>query len=245
MTTKFRRFVVAADNHGGLGDESAIAKFLEFAADFKPDHRIHLGDLWDFSPLRRGASQEEKAEGISADYEAGIEFLDAYRPTILTLGNHDDRIWMHARSNNDGILRERCQELADRSEDEFRKRRIKWIPYHVGKHLMMPEGGPRLIHGFRSTMYPAKAHFEVWGACLHGHVHKPDEYVARHIDGAMAFSVGCLADIDKLTYADRTPGKLGWRNGWLYGFINPRTGAWHAWHVKQEGGVWISPAGPL
>lgn len=245
MTPTFKRFLVAADNHGGLVDEEATRKFLDFADTWKPHHRIHLGDLWDFSPLRRGASQEDKADGIADDYIAGLDFLDRFKPNFLTLGNHDDRIWQGAAHSADGIMRERCAELADKSEAEFRKRKITWCAYHVGKYLQMPEGGPKLIHGFRSTLYPARAHHDNWGACLHGHVHKPDEYVARHIDGSMAFSVGCLANLDKLSYADRTPAKLGWRNGWLYGIINSKTGAWHAWHVKKEEGVWISPQGQL
>ncbi|MEY5012426.1 MAG: hypothetical protein RLY69_141 [Verrucomicrobiota bacterium] len=241
----YKKFIVAADNHGGLVSAEAMRKFLAFADDWKPHHRIHLGDLWDFSPLRRGASPEEKADGISEDYQAGLEFLDAYRPNFLTLGNHDDRIWMHSTRCADGMLREHCAKLAEASEEEFKKRKIAWVPYHVGKFLRMPEGGPKLIHGFRATMYPAKAHFENWGACLHGHVHKPDTYTARHIDGEASFSVGCLANINALSYADRTPAKLAWRNGWLYGMINDRTGAWQAWHVIKEGMNWISPMGIL
>jgi len=241
----YKKFIVAADNHGSLVCEASKKKFLAFADSWKPHHRIHLGDLWDLSPLRRGASSEERADGISDDYQMGLEFLDAFRPNFLTLGNHDDRLWQHSTNCSDGMLREHCAKLAQASEDEFKKRKIAWVPYHVSKFLRMPEGGPKLIHGFRATMYPAKSHFENWGACLHGHTHKPDVYTARHIDGEASFSVGCLADIDAMTYADRTPAKLAWRNGWLYGIINDRTGAWQAWHVIKENGVWISPMGIL
>lgn len=240
-----KRFLVAADNHGRLADPEAVAKLLKFAETWKPHYRIHLGDNWDFSPLRRGASQEEKADGIADDYQAGIEFLDAFRPNYLTLGNHDDRIWMHSTHCADGILRETCQKLAVESEAAFRKRGIKFVPYHVSRYLRMPEGGPKLIHGFRATMYPAKAHYENWGECLHGHTHKPDEYTARHVEGGQAFSVGCLASIDALTYADRTPAKLAWRNSFLFGIINTKTGRWRAWDATKEDGIWISPQGVL
>lgn len=241
----YKRFVVAADNHGGLIHQPTADKLLRFVAEWKPHYRIHLGDLWDFSPLRRGASIEEKADGISADYDAGLRFLDAFRPQFLTLGNHDDRIWQFARHCADGIMRECAEQLVAQSEAEFRKRRIKFVEYNVAKYLQLPEGGPKLIHGFRSTMYPAKAHFEHWRDCLHGHTHKPDEHIGRDVNQGKAYSVACLADLDKLTYSDRQPAKLGHRNGWLYGLINVKTGAWHAWHAQREGDVVVSPLGEL
>ena len=240
-----KKFLVCADNHGRLVSAEAQRKLLEFSANWKPHYRIHLGDAWDFSPLRRGSSQEERADGIEEDFHMGIDFIDAFKPTHLTLGNHDDRIWQHAHHCSDGILRESCASLVTACEREFTRRKITWIPYHVGRYLQLPEGGPKLLHGFRATMYPAKAHHENWGSCLVGHVHKPDIYHARHIDGSMSFSLGCMADIGALSYADRTPAKLAWRNGFLYGFINDKTGAWQAWHVTKEGEDWISPMGVL
>ncbi|MFO0203625.1 MAG: metallophosphoesterase [Alphaproteobacteria bacterium] len=243
--SKFKKFLVAADNHGHLVCDESRRKLLEFAETWKPDYRIHLGDNWDFSPLRRGASQEEKADGISNDFVAGLEFLNDFKPHYLTLGNHDDRIYQLAIHCADGILRERCADLVATVERELTRRKIKFVEYRVNSFLRLPEGGPKLIHGFRSTMYPAKAHFDHWGECLHGHVHKPDEHVARHIDGGRSFSVGCLADLTRLTYSDRQPAKLGHRNGFLYGIINTKTSQWNAWQIIREGNDWISPHGPL
>jgi len=94
--SKYKKFLVAADNHGSLVCQDAKKVLLSFAETWKPDYRVHLGDLWDFSPLRRGASQEEKADGISDDFIQGLEFLDDFKPNFLTLGNHDDRIYQHA-----------------------------------------------------------------------------------------------------------------------------------------------------
>jgi predicted phosphodiesterase len=240
----YKRFLVCADNHGHLVDADAMIKLMAFADSWKPHYRIHLGDLWDFSPLRKGASPEDRAEGIAMDYLAGMTFLDAFKPNYLTIGNHDDRIWLGMNSG-DGILQERCAELVKHSEEQFKKRKITWCSYHVSKYLQMPEGGPKLLHGFRATMYPARSHYENWGSCLVGHVHKPDIYSARHIDGSQAFSLGCMANIDALTYADRHAAKLSWRNGFLYGLINDKTGAWNAWNVTREGDDWISPQGIL
>lgn len=229
-----------------MGCPKAIKKFLRFVEDWKPHYRIHLGDLWDFSPLRRGASQEEKADGIADDYVMGMEFLDQYRPQFLTLGNHDDRIWQIARHSKDGILREHCQNLVNASEAEFSKRKIQTLTYKVGQSLRMPEGGPKLIHGFRSSaVSPAKLHYHDWGPVIHGHVHKPDYYQATHDDGHAAHSVGCLGDIEQMSYADRYPSKMGWRQGFAYGLINTKTGKWYLWHVVNEDGTWISPNGVI
>ncbi len=243
--SKYKKFLVATDNHGSLVCHNARKVLLDFAATWQPHYRIHLGDLWDFSPLRRGASQEEKADGISDDFIQGLEFLDDFKPNFLTLGNHDDRIYQHATHCGDGILRERCEELVQAAEQQFRRRKITFCEYKVTKYLQMPEGGPKLIHGFRSTAYPAKAHYDNWGECLHGHCHTKDEYTARHIDGGKAFSIGCMADLNKLSYSDRQPAKLGHRNGFLYGIINIRTGRWEGWQVTKEHGDWISPQGIL
>lgn len=241
----FKRFIVGSDNHGELGCPEAIKTFLDFSKDWKPHHKIHLGDVWDYGILRNGASQEDKSHGIMDDYVKGMEFLEEYRPNMLCLGNHDDRVWQKTENCMDGALKERCRELAIASERRFSQLKIKWCPYVVDSYLQMPEGGPKLIHGFRSTMYPAKANFDNWGPSISGHVHKPDEYTARHIDGEQAFTVGALADLKKMKYADRHPAKLGWRQGFLYGYINVKTGKWNAWNITKEDGHWLSPQGPL
>jgi predicted phosphodiesterase len=241
----FKRFIVAADNHGGLIDEITKKKFFEFAKSWKAHYRIHLGDWIDAAPLRKNCSAEEKAGTIAEDYQMGLDFVQEFRPHLLCNGNHDDRLWMHMRHAADGILRERCTELALATEDEFRKIKIKWVPYHIDRYLQMPEGGPKLIHGFRATMYPAKSHFEHWGSVLHGHTHKPDFFAGRHIERGSAYSVACMADLNQMEYSNRQPSRLGHRNGWLYGIINTKTSAWHAWHVIREANVFISPQGIL
>jgi hypothetical protein len=241
----YKKFIVVADNHGVLGCPKAIKKALDFNKTWGAHYRIHLGDFIDLSPLRRGASSEEKADGISDDVTMGMEFIRQFQPHYLTIGNHEDRLALHSTGCSDGMLRERCLELWASIEDEFKQMKIKTCPYHVSRYLRMPEGGPKLIHGFKSSIHAAKAHFDGWGSCIHGHVHAPATYHARHVDGGMAFSVGCLADIDQMSYADRYQAKHGWRQGFLFGLINTKTGSWQAWHATNEDGVWVSPHGIL
>jgi len=239
----FKKFIVAADNHGSMIHQESLKVLLKFKADWKPHYTIHLGDNFDFAPLRGGASPDEKAGGLSEDYTAGIAFLDHFKPNYLTLGNHDDRIWQMANTTTNGVLREHCLGLAQSAERQFTKRKIKWISYKVGNFLRLPEGGPKFIHGFHSGVNPAKMHFERYGPCVHGHVHTPNQYTGRHIDGGEAFSIGCIGDIDQMEYADRYTAKLGWRQGFAYGIINTKTGSTKIWQVTKEEDSWISPQG--
>lgn len=241
----WERAVYVGDNHGSLVCPKAVEVLKRFIDDWKPKHRIHVGDLWDFAGLRKKASAEEKQIGISYDYNCGLEFLDWFQPQMLLLGNHDWRLWRAADELSEGVLADLCRMQADKAEDALRKRRIEWRQYGVANYLTLPMGGPRFIHGYRSTMYPARAHHDNWGPCIAGHVHKPDTYTARHVDGGKSLTLGCLADLSKLTYADQTPAKLGWRQGFAYGLHNTKTGAWEAWQVVNENGTWISPQGVL
>ena len=54
-----RKFIILSDIHGNMMDERACSAALAFAKDFKPDIKVIAGDLWDFSAIRKGASDEE------------------------------------------------------------------------------------------------------------------------------------------------------------------------------------------
>ena len=107
----YKKFLVAADNHGSLVSEEAKKKILDFAKTWKPHYRIHLGDFIDLAPLRRGASSEERADGIADDVMMGMDFLREFKPNYLTIGNHDDRLALHSTSGADRVIRERCATL--------------------------------------------------------------------------------------------------------------------------------------
>lgn len=241
----FKKFLIAADNHGKLIHQESMDKLMGFKETWKPNTTVCLGDLWDFAPLRGGAGPNEKSEGLSEDFAAGIKFLDDFRPNLLTLGNHDQRIYDMARNVSDGALREHCQSLCEKAERQFSRRKITWIHYKVGAYLLLPDSRVKLIHGFHSGVNPAKMHYERYGPCVHGHVHAPNQYTGRHIDGGEAHSIGCIGDIEQMDYADRHTAKLGWRQGFAYGIINTKTGDTKLWHVTKEGEAWISPHGIL
>lgn len=230
-------------SHGDLVCQDAVKAVKRFMDQWKPKHRVHLGDAWDFRALRRGAGPEERAEGIRYDYNCGLEFLDWFKPQILTLGNHDHRPFRAADEFSNGPLADLMTGFCDQMTDDLRKRKIQWKQYGVDQYATLPMGGPKLLHGYRSTVNPAKSHFDHYGPCILAHVHKPDFHAARHIDGGKAFTVGTLANLSKMTYADGYTAKLGWRNSFLYGIHHSKTGKWEAWPVIKEGKDWISPHG--
>jgi hypothetical protein len=239
----WEKFMVIGCTHGNHICPDAEAAARRFMNKWKPKHRAHLGDVWDFAGIRKGASPEERMEGIKADYQAGMATLAWFKPQLLTMGNHDYRIWRVAKECSNGIMADMASMFCDDIETELRRRRIKWVPSAVDQYLQFPCGGPKLLHGYRATMYPAKAHFENWGDCITAHVHKPDTHEARHVDGGTAHCIGTLADLKKLSYADHTPAKLAWRNSFGYGMINSKTGKWQMYHVIKQGGEWVSPLG--
>jgi len=232
-------------SHGMLVCPKAVKVAQRFMADWKPKHRVHLGDAFDFAALRRGASPEERAEKMKYDYQCGIQLLEWYKPQILTLGNHDYRIWRAAHETSNAVQAELLESFCMEVEDTFRKMGIKWTEYGVANYAQLPMGGVKLLHGYMSTMNPAKSHYERYGDCILAHVHKPDYHEARHIDGGKAYTVGTLADISRMTYADSYTAKLGWRQSFLYGLHNTKTGKWHAWQAVNDNGDWISPHGIL
>ena len=91
-----RRFVVASDSHGDEVDPTTAKALFSFIADFKPQIRIHAGDAWDFRNLRRGASDDEKAHSLEADWDAGsdylAQFIDGGKENHFLRGNHDERL---------------------------------------------------------------------------------------------------------------------------------------------------------
>ncbi len=122
----FKKFIVAADSHGELIHKESLSKLMGFCDTWKPHIRVDLGDVWDFAPLRGGASLNDQTRSISEDYQAGIRYLETFRPNLLTLGNHDSRIWEWASSKSNGVMRDHCQGLVDSSIRKFKQLKITW-----------------------------------------------------------------------------------------------------------------------
>lgn len=55
--SNWTRFIAGFDFHGDKQNKAACEVFFRFMKDWKPEIRVMGGDLFDFRPLRRKASE--------------------------------------------------------------------------------------------------------------------------------------------------------------------------------------------
>jgi predicted phosphodiesterase len=216
-----RRFVVVSDNHGDMLDEVAGKALESFLSDFDPEVRVHAGDNWDFRNLRRGATDDEKAASLVDDWEAGTEFLIKFfaggKENWFLRGNHDERLWMFAGSAT-GLLRDYAHDGIKRVEGLIRKSRAKMLPYDSALGVL-DLGKLRVLHGYHSGPSACRAHANVYGNCLFGHVHSIESAAVASFQPAEARSIGCLCKRD-MDYVAAKTGKLRWGHGWAAGILH-------------------------
>ena len=247
-----KTFVYASDLHGDMQDHSAVEKLLSFCEDFKPDVRVFGGDVFDFRPLRKKAGVAERNESMMCDLEAGLEFLGKFRPNVLTLGNHDDRLWEISRDHENGILRDTAAAGVRSIEKKLRGFKCKIYQYGIpvnykrGKKQRRPQGFYNLgdvvmCHGYFAGVYATKKHAETFappgGICIHGHTHAIQYHSIARLGGGAGMSPGCLAQLD-MPYNRRMPGRLIHAHGFCYGYVDGKD--WQVFQArKSESGKWI------
>jgi predicted phosphodiesterase len=216
-----RRFVVVSDNHGDMLDEVAGKALESFLSDFDPEVRVHAGDNWDFRNLRRGATDDEKAASLVDDWEAGTDFLTKFfaggKENWFLRGNHDERLWMFAGSAT-GLLRDYAHDGIKRVEGLMRKSYAKMLPYDSALGVL-DLGKLRVLHGYHSGPSACRAHANVYGNCLFGHVHSIESAAVASFQPAEARSIGCLCKRD-MDYVAAKTGKLRWGHGWAAGILH-------------------------
>jgi predicted phosphodiesterase len=216
-----RRFVVASDSHGDQIDVTTETALLSFIADFKPQIRIHAGDVFDFRNLRRGASDDEKAHSLEDDWRMGSDFMrrffDGGRENHFLRGNHDERLWTFANSAT-GLLRDYAHDGIARVEKLVAKSRAKMLPYdsRIG---VLKLGALKVIHGYAAGIGAARKHAIVYRNCLFGHTHNCDVAGAESDEGVSeARGIGACCRLD-MPYNAHQTGKLRHQNAFCYGLL--------------------------
>jgi len=233
-----KRFIFASDLHGDQVDQRSVKALQGATKDFKPHYRIFGGDLMDARPLRKGASREEKAEGMQADWRAGIRFLkDQWVPTHVLMGNHDKRIYDLAEADY-GIESEYAFKGVQYLEKALTDIRCEWLPY--GKKNVFKIGGITFLHGLYHGANACRQHVNVYGSCIFGHIHAVDQYAAPSIKRRVAMSAGCLCNLD-MKWTQNKPATLRHNHGFIMGIINEKNDAWAAWQVEEVDGKWHIP----
>lgn len=234
----FTKFVFASDVHGDMQCPESNAVLFNFIESYKPKLRVFGGDLWDFRAIRKGATDDEKQESMSADYVAGINWLKRFKPHYFLRGNHDERLWELAAKRKGP-----CSDYAFSGVVEVTtiidKMRCKMLPYHH-RDGILKIGHLKMLHGFHAGINAARQTALVYGSALFGHVHTIDEHSIPGLERRVARSVGCLCRLT-MDYNQRTPSALRHSHGFAYGIVNEKTGDFWTWQAESVGGKWILP----
>jgi predicted phosphodiesterase len=216
-----RRFVVASDSHGDQVDPETERALFSFIADFKPQIRIHAGDLFDFRNLRRGASDDEKAHSLEDDWDMGTDFARRFfeggKENHFLRGNHDERLW-HFAGNAGGLLRDYAHDGIKRVEAMAKACRAKMLPYD-SRAGVLRLGSLKVIHGYAAGIGAARKHAIVYRNCLFGHTHNCDVAGAESDEGVSeARGIGACCKLD-MGYNAHQTGKLRHQNAFCYGLL--------------------------
>jgi hypothetical protein len=231
-----QRFVLASDPHGKLACKRTVSALFRFMDDYQPSIVINMGDNWDFASIRRGASDEEKAESLEQDFKAGEAFmlrLFAYgRTRVLLRGNHDERLW-DMRESCSGVKRDYADAGIDRITALVKRCGATMLPYdsRAGIYKM---GDRNIVHGYRHGANASREHARIFKRCAHGHVHRDAHHITDDIDHSDAVSIPCLCGLNP-PYMRASTAKLGWSNGWGFGLLHA-DGRTEVYTAKESGG---------
>ena len=233
-----KKFIFASDLHGDQCDPGSIRALKVVTKDFKPNIRIFGGDLMDARPLRKGACKDEKAQGMKADWKAGISFLtNQWQPTHMLMGNHDKRIFDLAEGDM-GIESEYAWQGTIELKKALSSINCEWLPCH--KKSVFEFGSLRFLHGFFHGANACRQHSQVYGSCIFGHIHAIDQFAAPGIRRRVSMSSGCLCNLD-MKWNQHMVSSLRHAHGFIMGYINEKTGDWTAWQVEEIDGKWMYP----
>ena len=233
-----KSFIFASDLHGDKQNHEAVEGLLNFTEEFKPDVKIFGGDLFDFSPLMRKADAAEKNDSMAADVQAGMEFLDRFRPNHFLLGNHDDRLWQTAEKHSLGIIRDTAKMGIRDIQQKCRSIKCKMQPYDVDKGILKL-GKIKFCHGYYHGITATKRHAETFGDAgglvVHGHIHSIQMHSIPRQGGCTGISAGCLATT-AMDWNRAKVNRLAHECGWAYGYYS-NTG-WVAHLARKVDGLW-------
>lgn len=228
----FRRFCFVSDYHGDKHDPQAASAFLRFCEQWQPEIRVFGGDLWDFRPLRKKASEDERKESMQTDFADGKLFLETYRPHFFLRGNHDERLWDLAEKA-DGIVGDYARQSVIEIEQKCHDMGVRLLPYHK-RDGVLKIGSLKMLHGYAAGIYATRKHAWTYGSCLHGHTHTIDHATLERTEKTMARAVGCLAKLD-MEFSRAQIGSLRHAHGWAYGVVDEESGHFHVFQAECVG----------
>ena len=232
---RYKRWIAVFDNHGDMQDDAAVEAMFSFLKYWKPEIRIHGGDCFDFRPLRKKASDEERREATKPDIDAGIEFISRLQPTHFLRGNHDERLWDLLHSDI-GQVREAAIDTVKRITTALGDARM--YPYDKRKGICRI-GQLRVVHGYHTGVTAARQAALTYGAVLMGHIHCIDHYSIPRLKRDIGRACGCLCKLD-MDYNRAQAQTLRQEHGFAYGVID-NAGYYHMFQAHPVNKSWVFP----
>lgn len=244
--------IAMGDNHGHLACDDTLDAIMEGVSRYKPKVRVHLGDNWDMTCLRKGIENgsKEAIDNLREDMDAGIKWIRRYRPTHFLFGNHEWRVYDLLHNTDSMSKARKAQDVIDEMKRELRAVGCKVIkPYDVRDCKITIEGID-FIHGMSHGKNALLQDQATYGTPGHGfamgHLHREEQLNYQHIDGGAAFLCGCAMDISLANYALRRSATLRWQNGFLR-FVSDgkkykgyQIHRWDSKHWVFDGELWSS-----
>ena len=216
-----KRVMAIGCSHGNRANPKALAAVLRFREQFKPHECIHLGDAYDLAALRMGAvanaNDGDAADDYLSDIDEGRKFLNALRPTVFTLGNHEERAKKYLHHHN-AIIKGFAEAVWQRMVEPIRRHCRVFIEHHsVLPNGWYQLGNYRWGHGTLFSENFLRDSAETWGNCVVAHAHRAGIAYGRRSDNPVCLSPGTLADLPAMEYASKRRGTLAWSHGIVFG----------------------------
>lgn len=226
VVSKWERLIAVGCSHGHLGNKSVQDEVLSLCERWKPKHRIHLGDFLDLAAFRSGArGTNDEAANVAFDLKDGFQFLTDLRPTLVFMGNHEDRLFSFQQSPN--ALKAHVAGAVLKDLDDLRKKVGFRLVEKYGvreNEAWVDIGNARFLHGYmyseNATRDHAEAFAPVGGSIVHAHTHRPDVSRGRRYDSPTGYCVGTLSDIPAMGYAKTRRATLAWGHAAIIGETN-------------------------
>lgn len=201
-----------------MASPSAVNSLIKFRNEYKPDKCIHAGDFIDTSAWRAGArGGADEVANVADDVNAGLVLLERLQPDLVFNGNHEIRIWNHARKPNAIVAQAAVQTMNQLRDFIAGDLKSEYVEDYVLDKSWRRLGNFLVGHGFFHSTNAVKKHADVMGNCMFVHLHRLEVARASRSDGPVAVCAGFLGDKDKFGYSDLWESRFRWGNGWVWG----------------------------
>jgi len=218
------KFMAVGCTHGDLIDKTAFKTFMSRRRHYKPEHMFHLGDAFEFTALRKGATDDEKRISIEKDIKEGLWMFSRIFKGIrgqrwFMRGNHCERLWQ-MKDKGTAIGREFANEKIYQIESFLADHDIQMKPYCSRKGVIMVND-TCLMHGYGHGLNAAKDHLKAYHHNLiFCHTHRAEHAVAPAWPKPIeALNIGCMRELYP-EFASRGTSTLSWRHAFAKGRFN-------------------------